>query len=83
MTRKEATNFMDRNSNNETTVKTGYCCYQEDGISKFDMVFIGSNSGVYGWNWSLYYYARLNRYYLTYYRNTPKIPAKLQTIETF
>lgn len=26
--------------------KTGYCVYQDDGVSKFDMVELGYNTGV-------------------------------------
>ena len=30
--------------------KVGYCCYQDAGISKYDLIELGYNRGVYGWN---------------------------------
>jgi hypothetical protein len=50
-------------------VKTGYCCYQDDGLSKSDLKEIGSNSGAYGWNWTLYYHKASDTYYVSGYRN--------------
>ena len=34
--------------------KVGYCCYQDAGVSKYDLIELGYNSGVYGWNWTAY-----------------------------
>lgn len=65
MTRKELNNFKASCSN----VKQGYCCYQDDGISKYDLKEIGSNSGVYGWNWTCYYYPKTDTCYISGYRN--------------
>jgi hypothetical protein len=31
-----------------THCKVGYCCYQDDNKSKFSLVELGYNSGVYG-----------------------------------
>lgn len=64
MTRKE----MERIIAGEK-VKKGYCCYQEDGISKFNLKELGTNHGIYGWNWTLYYYQPTNTYYVSGYRN--------------
>ena len=49
--------------------KQGYCCYQDDNISKYDLIVIGYNKGIYGWNWTLYLHSETNTYYLSYYRN--------------
>lgn len=32
--------------------KIGYCCYQDAGVSKYDLIELGYNRGVYGWNWT-------------------------------
>lgn len=53
--------------------KSGYCCYQNDNISKYEMDELGSNSGVYGWNWTLYYSPSNNTYYCNSYRNAPAV----------
>lgn len=76
MTRQEANRILNYAKRNGCHYKRGYCCYQEDGVSKFDMVEIGSNSGIYGWNWTLYFNPKNLTYYLSCYRNAP-------TIETF
>lgn len=34
--------------------KVGYCCVQDAGKSKYDLVELGYNRGVYGWNWTAY-----------------------------
>lgn len=49
--------------------KSGYCCYQDDNIDLFDMIAIGRNDGVYGWNWTLFYCPKNNTFYLSGYRN--------------
>lgn len=53
--------------------KTGYCVYQDDGVSKFDMVELGYNTGVYGWNFTLYYSPENRTMYCNSYRNAPAI----------
>lgn len=50
--------------------KQGYCCFQEDGISRYDLIEIGHNTGIYGWNWTLYLHTETKTYYLSCYRNT-------------
>ncbi len=50
-------------------VKKGYCCYQKDGLSPYQLKELGSNRGVYGWNWTLYYHRETDTYYLSGYRN--------------
>ena len=67
MTNKELTRFCGSCKH----VKRGYVCYQKDNLSSFDLKLIGTNSGVYGWNWSLYYYAKTDTVYISYYRNVP------------
>ena len=51
--------------------KRGYCCYQDAGVSKYDLIKIGYNSGVYGWNWSAYIDPKTNTLYIDCYRNVP------------
>ncbi|MBP5412880.1 MAG: hypothetical protein J6Y47_06480 [Bacteroidales bacterium] len=73
MTRQEAKNIILRGVASGATYKHGYCCYQNDNISKWDMIELGSNSGIYGWNWTLYYSPTNNTYYCDSYRNTPTL----------
>lgn len=49
--------------------KEGYVCYQTDKLSTHDLLKVGSNYGVYGWNWSLYLHPETKTFYLSYYRN--------------
>ena len=65
MTRKELNAFV----RNCTNVKKGYCCLQDDGLSKYDVKEIGVNRGVYGWNWTLYYNPKTDTAYVDGYRN--------------
>ena len=52
--------------------KTGYCCEQNiPGKSKYDLVKLGHNSGVYGWNWTVYADLETDTLYVSYYRNVP------------
>ena len=51
--------------------KRGYCCYQDAGKSKYDLLNLGHNSGVYGWNWTLYYDPSEDTLYCSCYRNVP------------
>lgn len=67
MTRKELVNFIGYCDH----VKTGYCCYQDDGISKFDLKEVGTNNGAYGWNWTCYYYPATDTAYISNYRGVP------------
>lgn len=54
-----------------THCKTGYCCYQEDNKSRCELVELGYNSGVYGWNWAAYADNSTDTLYISYYRNVP------------
>lgn len=54
-----------------THCKVGYCCYQEDNVSKYDCIELGYNSGVYGWNWTAYLYTPTDTLYISCYRNVP------------
>lgn len=67
MTRKEMKAFC----NSCKEVKKGYCCLQDDGLSRYSdgVRVIGTNSGVYGWNWTLYYNALTDTAYVDGYRN--------------
>ena len=67
MTNKELVRFCDSCKH----VKRGYVCYQKDFLSVPDLKLIGTNSGVYGWNWSLYYYSETDTAYISSYRNVP------------
>ena len=51
--------------------KLGYCCYQDDGLSKYDLFELGYNAGVYGWNWTAYHEPKTDTLYISYYRNVP------------
>jgi hypothetical protein len=67
MTRKELMNIYRQTAH----CKVGYCCYQDHGVSKYDLVELGYNSGVYGWNWTAYLDSDTNTLYVSYYRNVP------------
>ena len=51
--------------------KVGYCCVQNDGKSKYALVELGYNCGVYGWNWTAYADTETSTLYIDYYRNVP------------
>lgn len=51
--------------------KVGYVCYQDDGLSRSDLIELGFNRGVYGWNWTAYLHPRTNTLYVSCYRNVP------------
>ena len=51
--------------------KRGYCCYQDSGKSKYDMIELGYNRGVYGWNWTAYFDPETSTLYISNYRNVP------------
>jgi len=72
MTNKEANNMLVDFKNNGYTIKAGYCCYQEDNISKYDLIALGYNAGVYGWNWTIYLNPSAKTIYISNYRNLPK-----------
>ena len=54
-----------------THSKRGYVCYQEDGLSKFDLIELGYNHGIYGWNWTAYFNPKTDTLYISCYRNVP------------
>ena len=60
-----------RHYQNHKHFKRGYCCYQDDSINKYDLVELGYNSGVYGWNWTLYLEPKTDTLYCSCYRNVP------------
>ena len=62
MTRKEMKAFTAQCDK----VVTGYCCRYDAGAP---LIVIGKNSGVYGWNWTLYYCPTTNTAYVDGYRN--------------
>ena len=51
--------------------KIGYCCYQDDNKSKYDLLELGYNRGVYGWNWTAYLDTKTDTLYISCYRNIP------------
>lgn len=51
--------------------KRGYVCYQEDNKSKYDLIELGFNRGVYGWNWTAYLDPTTYTLYVSDYRNVP------------
>ena len=65
MTRKEMNEFVRTCKN----VKRGYCCYQDDHLTTWDLKEIGYNRGIYGWNWTLYYHPETDTAYISGYRN--------------
>lgn len=73
MTRQEAKRIIEGGLMCGAKYKRGYCCYQDDHIPKSELVELGYNSGVYGWNWTLYHYPPTDTYYLSDYRNAPTI----------
>ena len=57
--------------NGVTHCKRGYCCVQDDGKSKYDMLELGYNRGLYGWNWTAYLDTKTDTLYIDCYRNVP------------
>ena len=51
--------------------KLGYVCYQDDNLSRSELVELGYNSGVYGWNWTAYLHPETDTLYVSCYRNVP------------
>lgn len=54
-----------------THCRVGYCCEQEAPGGKWSLLRLGSNSGVYGWNWTAYADTKNDTLYVSYYRNVP------------
>jgi len=57
--------------NTFTHCKVGYCCYQDDNKSKFELLPLGHNTGIYGWNWTAYADTKTDTLYISNYRNVP------------
>ena len=72
MTRKDAQKIVDSFLASGTKYKKGYCCFQDDHISRFDMINLGINSGNEGWNFTLYYHKESDTIYCDCYRYAPK-----------
>lgn len=52
--------------------KRGYCCEQMIiNKGKADLIKLGENSGLYGWNWSAYLDLDTSTLYISNYRNVP------------
>ena len=53
--------------------KVGYCCLQNDGLSAWDnhVIELGTNKGLYGWNWTAYLNTDTCTLYVDCYRNVP------------
>lgn len=66
MTRKEASRIT-----HGYKVVTGYCCYQDLHQFQSDLILIGTNSGMYGWNWTLYLEPKKGIFFCSGYRNYP------------
>lgn len=55
-----------------THFKKGKACFSNESYEiKERAIYIGSNSGIYGWNWSLYYDEETDTLYCECYRNVP------------
>lgn len=54
---------------NFTHCKKGYCCYQEDNKCEYDLLELGYNTGIYGWNWTVYADTKTDTLYISCYRN--------------
>lgn len=62
---------LERHYYNHKHFRRGYCYYQDYGKSKYDLIELGYNRGVYGWNWTLYLDAETDTLYCSAYRNVP------------
>ena len=51
--------------------KIGYCCEYSASKDRTQLLKMGTNWGVYGWNWSTYYDDNTDTLYVSYYRNVP------------
>ena len=66
MTRKELSKIKDWCEWNGWKIISGYCCIQQ---SKDVLIKIGSNCGVYGWNWDAYIAPNEKTLYIDGYSN--------------
>ena len=51
--------------------KRGYCCEQTAPEGKCNLIILGTNHGLYGWNWTAYYSKKTDTLYVSNYRNVP------------
>lgn len=51
--------------------KVGYCCQYSSGKSEYDLVELGFNHGLYGWNWTAFLDPETDTLYVSCYRNVP------------
>ena len=72
MTNKEANSMLVDFRNNGYTIKHGYACYQDDNIGTTDLIKLGYNAGVYGWNWTMYMHPTTKTIYISDHRNLPR-----------
>lgn len=56
--------------------KKGYCCEYDAPCGKNALSVLGYNSGVYGWNWTIYADYERDTLYISYYRNVPNYIAE-------
>lgn len=51
--------------------KVGFACYQNDNVDWSELVELGYNCGVHGWNWTAYLHPATDTLYVSCYRNVP------------
>lgn len=72
MTRKELREFAVENRLQIDRVVVGYTSYSNAPAElKEGCIKLGSNSGVYGWNWTAYFNAEKRILFVDSYRGTP------------
>lgn len=54
LTRKDLKRWIRYADEMNLKIKKGYCCHQDHKDNDGELLCLGYNSGVYGWNWSLY-----------------------------
>ena len=69
MNNKEASKIISGYIQMGYTYLHGYCVLQDYRVNG---IKLGSNHGLYGWNWTLYVYPQNNIIYCHGYRNFPK-----------
>lgn len=51
--------------------KVGYCIQYSSGKCEYDLVELGFNHGIYGWNWTAFFDPDTDTLYVSCYRNVP------------
>ena len=72
MTRKELNRIANEIVTHGGRVIKGYCCLQDFRVARNyhdPVIEIGTNTGVYGWNWTVYYSPDYNILFVDGYRN--------------